>query len=188
MTVPCTHHKSGRCSMGLYDGTPSIGVCLKQCDRYDGPDRTPELIARHCVSVDRPITCCTGDTPIYTTRWGGETLGLPWWMRLLLRRNAVSEHLFADQQGCGCPVRLRRWWDENIRAAHRDVAGVVITSWDTPPRWLWAIAAVGGIAWLVPMLPAIVAVSALWAMFHAPRLFIHLTHRGGALMRRLYCC
>ena len=34
----CRHHDGRGCSLGLYGGRPSPGVCA-QCDRYDGPAR-----------------------------------------------------------------------------------------------------------------------------------------------------
>ena len=36
--VTCTHHNGRGCSLGLFGGRPSAGVCAR-CDRYDGPVR-----------------------------------------------------------------------------------------------------------------------------------------------------
>lgn len=36
--MTCKHHNGKGCSLGLYGGTPSAGVC-NVCDRYDGPSR-----------------------------------------------------------------------------------------------------------------------------------------------------
>lgn len=34
----CNHHDGVVCSLGLFGGRPSLGVC-NACDRYDGPAR-----------------------------------------------------------------------------------------------------------------------------------------------------
>lgn len=36
--MTCKHHDGKGCTLGLYGGRPSPGVCAK-CDRYDGPVR-----------------------------------------------------------------------------------------------------------------------------------------------------
>ena len=36
--MTCRHHDGRGCSLGLYGGRPSPGVCAL-CDRYDGPAR-----------------------------------------------------------------------------------------------------------------------------------------------------
>src|SRR5690606_8052582 len=54
---PCKHWKDGRCSKGLFGGSPSIGVCMNRCAEYDGPERTQDLIERLTqitVSAKRP--------------------------------------------------------------------------------------------------------------------------------------
>ena len=44
MTIPCKHWRAcgivngGCCSIGAYD-TPSYGVCLSSCTKYEGPPR-----------------------------------------------------------------------------------------------------------------------------------------------------
>jgi hypothetical protein len=37
--VSCKHENDGRCSLGLYGGRPSPGVCHNVCEQYDGPSR-----------------------------------------------------------------------------------------------------------------------------------------------------
>jgi hypothetical protein len=36
--MTCRHHDGRGCSLGLYGGRPSPGVCA-QCEHYDGPAR-----------------------------------------------------------------------------------------------------------------------------------------------------
>lgn len=36
--MTCKHLRNGACSLGLYGGQPSPGVCW-QCESYDGPVR-----------------------------------------------------------------------------------------------------------------------------------------------------
>lgn len=36
--MTCKHHNGAGCSLGLFGGIPSAGVC-KVCNRYDGPTR-----------------------------------------------------------------------------------------------------------------------------------------------------
>ena len=36
--MSCNHLHSRTCSLGLYGGRPSVGVC-KKCDQYEGPAR-----------------------------------------------------------------------------------------------------------------------------------------------------
>ena len=36
--MTCTHHNGKGCTLGLYGGRPSAGVCSR-CDKYDGPLR-----------------------------------------------------------------------------------------------------------------------------------------------------
>jgi hypothetical protein len=53
----CSHWTGSRCSLGLYGGTPSPGVCLR-CDSYEGPDRglgdTAHRVIRS-VGLDRVV-------------------------------------------------------------------------------------------------------------------------------------
>jgi len=36
--MSCKHHDGNGCSLGLFGGRPSAGVCA-MCERYDGPAR-----------------------------------------------------------------------------------------------------------------------------------------------------
>jgi hypothetical protein len=36
--MTCKHHDGTRCTLGLFGGRPSPGVCAA-CDKYDGPTR-----------------------------------------------------------------------------------------------------------------------------------------------------
>ena len=36
--MKCDHHNGKGCSLNLFGGNPSIGIC-RVCDRYEGPDR-----------------------------------------------------------------------------------------------------------------------------------------------------
>ena len=36
--MSCSHFQQSRCTLGLYGGTPSPGVCA-MCDQYCGPSR-----------------------------------------------------------------------------------------------------------------------------------------------------
>ena len=47
--MTCRHYKDG-CSLGLYGGRPSPGVC-RQCPSYSGPPRGLGDVVRACVRV-----------------------------------------------------------------------------------------------------------------------------------------
>lgn len=38
MTYTCTHHDGKGCTLGLYGGRPSAGIC-GICESYEGPSR-----------------------------------------------------------------------------------------------------------------------------------------------------
>ena len=63
MTIPCTNWSDcgvisgGCCALGLFGGHPGVGVCLRRCDQYVGPDRAPlieQLHANLLKATDRP--------------------------------------------------------------------------------------------------------------------------------------
>lgn len=59
--VPCKYwrpngkHDGGSCSISAY-ANPSRGTCMRVCSKYEGPQRTPELIEK-IVNITR--SCCT---------------------------------------------------------------------------------------------------------------------------------
>jgi hypothetical protein len=55
MSVPCSHHDGVRCTLGLFGGRPSEGVCRRACSSYDGPDRgIGDTIARVAAAFGIP--------------------------------------------------------------------------------------------------------------------------------------
>ncbi len=144
MNLPCSHWSScdrnygGCCAIKEFGATVSPMTCLKHCTKYDGPERTAELIQRLTVdgeTVSHPATgpprqhhhwwiprlvrfgrfCCgkpnvpNDHAPQY--RW----LFVLWygWPKPLRLRwyPAPPRVLLVEMPGCGCIIWLKDLWD-----------------------------------------------------------------------------
>ena len=70
----CRHMNAGRCSLGLYGGRPSPGICLKVCADYDGPVRgVGDVVSKITSSVG--IKPC-GGCQERRMRWNSDPMGI----------------------------------------------------------------------------------------------------------------
>ncbi len=65
--MTCEHHDGARCSLGLYGGAPSPGVCAR-CPSYRGP-------ARGAGDVVAAIAAATGVKAVVEFVHGGPCVG-----------------------------------------------------------------------------------------------------------------
>ena len=91
--MTCRHYRNG-CTLGLYGGKPSPGVC-RQCPSYSGPPRGLGDVVRACVRV-----AFLGRLDI-AERLAGRVEAL-WGRR---RNQAPTPAIPGAKRPCGCKAR-----------------------------------------------------------------------------------
>ncbi len=118
MKYPCKHWRDGGvCSIGMYDGRPSLGACHVVCERREGD---PEEIRLAGIAFDnlvmknkdkavreqtkKPCGCKGPKTVTWLRiRW----IGVPWPKRWIWNPYQMVLD-YRPSPGCGCILKLKR--------------------------------------------------------------------------------